>query len=459
MKDKHPARCSLPPLMRSPRFSVFWRCFFIIMVLSTGLVGCAGPGDAVSTPVIQQTPTPTGLPSVLETDFPTPTQLIASPSTVKIRIWIPPQFDPASGSAAGEILRKRLDEFAQQRPGVEIQVRVKALSGPGGMLDSLSTTSAAAPLAMPDIVALPRELLEAAALKGLLRPMNNLTETLEATDWYDYARQLSRLQDSVFGLPFAGDALVLVYRTEKISAPPVDWAAALTLKSALVFPAADPLALFTIAQYQAGGGEIRDQEDRPFLDVPRLTAVLDFYKQAEQTELMPYWLTQFQSDEQVWQAFLEERTDMVVTWSSRYLTSVYTTTDNIPDIAFAPLPTPDGQPFTLMSGWVWALASPNQDQRILGLELAEFLCDADFLALWTEALGYLPPRSNALDGWLDADIQPLVSQVLRSAMLYPSTDISTPLGAALQQAVIQVLKEQNDPSTAAQSAADDLSGP
>jgi multiple sugar transport system substrate-binding protein len=449
---------------RAPRIRPAWllalgRCSLIIIVLSTGLVGCAGQGAAVSTPAVLQTPTPGSLQPILVTDLPTPTQLAGSPATVKLRIWIPPQLDPASGSEAGEILRQRLDEFTRQRPGVEIQVRVKALSGTGGMLDSLSTTSAAAPLAMPDIVALPRDLLESAALKGLLRPMTNLTEVLNAPDWYDYALQLSRLQESVYGLPFAGDALVLVYRTQNMPAPPVDWEAALKLNSPLVFPAADPLALFTIAQYQAGGGEIRDQEDRPFLDVARLSAVLDFYQHAEQTELMPYWLTQFQNDDQVWQAFLEERSDMVVTWTSHYLTLVYTDTTGSPEIAFAPLPTPDGEPFTLATGWVWALASPNQDQRILGLELAEFLCEANFLARWTEALGYLPPRSNALGGWSDTEIQPLVSQVLRSALLYPSTDISTPLGAALQQAVIQVLKEQNDPLTAAQSAADDLSGP
>ena len=463
-----PKRCSLPQRYSRPSALGKFLPAFGLFLLSMMLVGCAGTtgvGAPVPTQVVQQTPSITITRSPLATDSLAPTQTalstltVASPAPVKLRIWLPPQFDPASGSAAGEILRQRLDEFTRQRPDVEIQVRVKALSGPGGLLDSLSAASAAAPLAMPDVVALPRNLLETAALKGLLRPINDLTEALEAPDWYDYAHQLSRLQDSAFGLPFAGDALVLVYRPGKISVPPAGWAAALEMRSALLFPAADPLALFTIAQYQAGGGEIRDAEGRPFLQAEQLGVVLDFYMQAEQAGLMPYWLTQYQSDEQIWQSFLDEHADMAITWSSRYFTTVYSTTNGIPDVAFAPLPTYTGQPFTLATGWVWALASPNSDQRILSMELAEFLSDADFLANWTEALGYLPPRSNALGGWSSIDIQPLVSQVAGSAQLYPSTDISTPLGNALQQAVIQVLKKQVDPLTAAQAAAGDLSGP
>lgn len=443
------------------RLSAFRRCIPIstCVLLVVVSVGCSGATEVVSTLTIQPTPIPTytGLPS--EANLPTPTQPVASPAVLKLRIWLPPQFDPASGTPAGEILRQQMDNFIQQHSGVEIQVRIKALSGPGGLLDSLSASSAAAPLAMPDIVALPREFMEVAALKGLLQPIDNLTEAFKASDWYDYAFQLSYLQDSAFGLPFAGDVLVLVYRPWKILSPPADWAATLDTHSILAFPAADPLALFTVTQYQAGGGVIRDPEGRPFLSTEPLSAVLDYYMQAEQSGLMPFWLTQFQSDDQAWQAFQEERSDMVVTWLSRYLTAVSSPTNGDQNIAFAPLPTLDGQLFTLATGWVWALASPHQEKNIMSVELAEFLSGASFLSLWTESLGYLPPRSNALDNWANVDIQTMLGQVARSAVIYPSTDISTPLGAALQQAVIEVLKKQNDPVSAAQKAADDLTGP
>ena len=47
-----------------------------------------------------------------------------------------------------------------------VEVRLKEAAGTGGLLKSLSAASAAAPLAMPAVVALSRPDLEAAALKG-----------------------------------------------------------------------------------------------------------------------------------------------------------------------------------------------------------------------------------------------------------------------------------------------------
>jgi hypothetical protein len=82
-------------------------------------------------------------------------------------------------------------------------VRIKALDGPGGLLDALSAANAAAPLALPDLILLPRPQLETAALKGLLTPFDGLSASLNNGDWYDYARDLAQLQDSTFGLPLA----------------------------------------------------------------------------------------------------------------------------------------------------------------------------------------------------------------------------------------------------------------
>ena len=104
---------------------------------------------------------------------------------------MPPEFDPASSKPAGKILQSRLGEFTNRRPGVRIEVRVKETSGTGGLLDSLTTASAAAPQALPDLVALPRPELETAALKGLLHPFRDLSTPIEDPDWFEYARQLA----------------------------------------------------------------------------------------------------------------------------------------------------------------------------------------------------------------------------------------------------------------------------
>ena len=334
-----------------------------------------------------------------------------------------------------------------------MEVRIKALDGPGGLLDSLTTASAAAPMALPDVVALPRPDLETAALKGRLPPFEGLTPAMADPDWDDYARQLGRLQNSTFGLPFAGDALLLAYYTAQVPKPPADWGSVLQMNTPLAFPAADPQSLFTLAQYQAAGGVVRDDQGRPYLDPAALEKVLRFYLEASKSGAMPVWLNQVQNDDQAWGAFTDRRASMVVTWNSRYLSQVITNTNA------APLPTENGKAFTLATGWVWSLASSQSDRLEMGAQLAEFLTDTPFLAPWTQAAGYLPPRPSSLDAWTNKDQQLMIRQIVLSASLYPSADVITGLGPPLQQAVIQVLKQQVDPQTAAQQAAASLVNP
>ena len=130
----------------------------IILILS----GCSGvPKSPVA---------PTAYPSIqLETPDATasswlPPAISPTPeSPLKLRLWLPPQFDPASDSPAGRLLQARLEQFQRSNPRVLIETRVKAVNGPGGLLDSLTTARAAAPEALPDLVALPRDLMETAA--------------------------------------------------------------------------------------------------------------------------------------------------------------------------------------------------------------------------------------------------------------------------------------------------------
>lgn len=391
---------------------------------TTSALASLEPSEALATPTVQETP--------------------AGP--VHLRLWVPPEFNPASGSPAGSVLQSRLDEFLKRRPDVRLEVRVKALNGPSGMIETLASTTAVAPLALPGLVALPRNLLESAALKGLLHPYDQLTTNMESDDWYPYAQELAYIQNSLYGLPFAGDALVVVYRPSSLSDLPQDWENLLTLGMPLLFPAADPTALFTITQYQAKGGKVLDDQGRPYLDAGVLQEVFEFYARAEQAGLLPYWLAQYQTDDQVWGAVEDRRVDLAVTWASNFLKS------GSAEMVAAPLPTPTGNFYTLASGWVWALVEADPAKQKLYVELAEFLTEARFLAAWNQALGYLPPRPAALQGWEDERFMITLRRVAVSARLLPSGDVLTSLGIPLQQATVQVIKKQNDPSTAAQAA-------
>jgi ABC-type glycerol-3-phosphate transport system substrate-binding protein len=125
----------------------------------------------------------------------------------------------------------------------------------------------------------------------------------------------------------------------------------------------------------------------------------------------------------------------------------------------APVPTSDGPPFTLATGWSWALAGQNPERRTLSAQLAEFLVEKEFLSVWTHAAGYLPTRVDALRGWQEAELRQVLEQISYSAQLMPAADILSSIGSPVEQAVVDVLKAQNDPQGAAQVAADRINQP
>lgn len=400
------------------------------------------------------TPTPT-LPAagLAATATHTP-QPRSTPTAVKqITLWVPPEFDPANGTPAGALLSDRLEEFSRQNGGVEVEVRVKAASGPGGLLESLNAYSAAAPRALPQVVALSRADLESAAIKGLIFPLDGISTAIDQQDWYDYARQLAMVQGATFALPFAGDVLVVAFRPGKVAIQPVDLQSIYRLGQPLAFPAGDPQALFILSLYQSIGGTVEDPQRRPTLQPDLLSQVLKVLGDGEQRGIFPYWLSQYETSGQVWQAYRDQRVNALVTWVSDYLSSLP------PDTIAAAMPALDDTPQALATGWGWAIADPLPERRALSVKLVEFLSDGDFLAKWTEAAGYLPTRPSSLAAWSNQSLKTLLSSVAVSAQARPSADLLASLGPVLEEAGLKVLKRESDPTLAAKAASERLAVP
>jgi len=433
---------------------------WVILLLVLSLASCDALGKLNGTPT-PATPTPEslGTPGGENTPAPvTPSETEIPPQPpgiVTLHLWLPPEFDPNDGTPAGDLLKARLEEFSVQNPNVSIEVRLKAVQGPGGLLESLVAASAAAPLALPDLVALPRPVLESAALKGLIYPLSTSMFSQESESWYEYARQMGYLQTTPFGLPFAGDALALIYRPDVLDAPQ-NWQALLNSNQVLVFPAADPDATVTLTLYLAQGGNLQDEQGRPVLTGNALLNVLEYYQQAAAVNLMPFWLTQSVTDEQAWATFTAEQHPMLITWLSHYLAEQRTASVNL---ALTPLPSVNSTNFTLATGWNWALASPDPVRRELSTRLAEYLVEESFLAAWTQAAGVLPTRPGALSNWTDSTLRGVVGQIARSAQLIPPTELLASLGPLLEQATVNVLKAESTPSSAVETALEKLSTP
>lgn len=418
--------------------------FLTFAIVLTLLTGCANLSSLLPTPQSATAPTSTLTATPPPPTSTPPTNTPGGPRT--LRLWVPPQFDPYAGTAAGELFQERLDGFLARRPDLRIEVRIKAENGTTGILNALAITRSAAPSLMPDLVLLSRANLESATAKGLLHPMDGLTDLPEEDDWFPYAHQMAYIQNSAFGLPFAGDALVLVgFRYPMASA----WSEVQD-ETIFIFPAADSRALFPLSLYLSAGGTLQDSQGRLALNEAVLAETLSFFSPGPEEGYISPLVTTYEISDQAWTAFQEQRANLVVTWASQFLN------EETLQLALAPLPGLESGYYTLATGWSWTLAGSNPENQALAVELAEYLSDSQFLAEWSQAAGYLPTRPTALSSWEDARMQLIVTQISESATLIPGEDILVTVGPLFTEAALSVLKEEQTPAEAAQSALEPL---
>lgn len=425
------------------------------MCLILGLLLTACESLPFDLPWAQQpTITPTPLSGTGGELTPTPEMTTTEETTpepvTELTVWVPPEMDPMAETEASQLFATQLQLFSDLHDGLEIVVRVKSASGAGGLLDALTATSAAAPEALPDLIALSRPDLETAALKNLIYALDGLTAIPDDTDWYGFTKDMALLQGSTFGLPFAADALVLAYRPELLPELPASWDELLEQGHVLAFPVDSDQALFTLALYQAEGGLIQDNQRRPVLERDPLSNVFSLYQAGVRSGAFPSWLNQYQTLGQVWSSYREGQSNLAVTWLSNYLK------DQPADTTVTTLLPMSAGPVTLGTGMSWAVATAVETRQSLAVQLAEFLVQPEYLAAWTAAAGYIPPRPSGLDGWTDQELRNTVSQVALMARLRPTNDLIASLGPILREGTRQILQDLVDPGQAAQVAVDSL---
>lgn len=405
-------------------------------ILSLGILFSAGceslePLLASLTP---PTPVPTQTARATSTP-PLPTQTApVEQGTSGLRLWLPAEFNPAAENPAAEMLAGRLGEFESQHSDLKIEVRIKKAETDGDILNALSVTSAAAPAALPDLVLLSRPDLEMAASLGLLHPINGLSTALDDPNWYGYAQQLAQIQNTGYGLPFLGDALVLVYYPEL--GQMVSWEDVLATEGHIVFPAGNPQALVGLSLYASAGGEILDAQGLPMLDQEALTRVLTLLEEGRSKEVFPASLANVTNEAQTLQIYRTGNANKAIVWYLSYRPSE--------DGEIIPLPGLDEISFSYATGWVWALSGAKPENQQLAVELAEFLVEEEFLAEWTRATGYLPTRPSIVQ-----DGNRTMTAILESAQPIPSNDVLAVLGPLVQEAMTRVLNGEQPGEVAA----------
>ena len=441
--------------MNTPKdnnLSPFLRIGIALLALAlVMLAGCQGqslldsvfPGsdellDATSTPVVAE-----------EEDVATQQATATLPSNVQLLLWIPPQFSPYEETESAELLSEQLKAFMTDNPQVNLDVRVKAASGAASMIDTLTYASQVAPDALPSLVLLSRSDMETAASKGLLQPIEELSSTIDESDWYQFAQSMGIVQGTAYGLPFAADALGLVYRNASLTSSQPDWNEANAQFDSLVFPAADPTILSALALYLSAGGSVQDPQGQAFIDVDALTLTLEAYAQGRNSGLFSSSLLDLTTDDQSWEFFQTNNADGLISWASRQL-------QDEDELKLALLPTLGESSITLAKGWVWCLVEQEPIEKEYAALLIEHLVDPEFLSQWAPLSGYLPVRPSSISSWESTITQDTISNMLLSAQLRPNTSQVTSFNTGIKTALQEVLQGQSDPAASAQKAADSL---
>lgn len=377
---------------------------------------------------------------------PVPTEI--SFSSNHLSIWLPPQFDPNAGTGSGEILLTHIESFQELYPQYSLDIRVKADSGSSSLLNALLATSSAAPGVLPSVVLISRADLEIAAVQGIIQPVDELSSAIDESDWFPFTSEMGIIHGETYGLPFAADAMGLAMHEDIFGSEYVSLIEANRKLGAIAFAAGDPDMVVPFILYQSIGGNVKDNQGQPTIELEYLLNTLASIEENRMLGVFPPTLIEYQSDSQIWAAFSENKFEGVLTWLSRPLAEADT-------YFISPLPGIENQSYTYASGWVWCLVDKKNTNRELSVSFVEHMADPLFLSDWTPKTRYLPVRPSSITGW-DETLQETLTNILFSADLTPNVEALSYAKSDIIKAVQDVLQGLSTPEESTQKISERL---
>jgi arabinogalactan oligomer / maltooligosaccharide transport system substrate-binding protein len=439
------------------RTNFLFTCLFLLLL---SLAACtfqngdsdldaATPSPPAVTPPPTATPSSSASPAVQNTpSFVIPPTV--TPSSQTLIIWLPPAI--ASRTEAGAVtLADHLLTFNLAHPELEIIIEQKSTSGQGGSLNYLRTGQAIAPSILPDLIALPATQLAATANEGLILPMEEFLDPALVNNMFPLVQEWAWHNGHLVGIPFAlTEVLHLEYSgsiTESIS---LDWPEFIAdPMQNMVLPAAGPAGGRLLLQfYLAAGGRLTNEAGQPALELAPLTQALE---QLHNGRLNGFILQQSSNIVTLPDSVRLVRdgvADYGLTSSDVFLQSI--STGYIPRFAAAPGFSDSLPP--LANGWAWATTTPDPVKKALVAELIVLLTEPERLGNWSWQSQILPTLPAALATWENENAYVAFAQAeLQRAMPMPLLPTS-PILAALENAVFDVISLSKTPAAAAAEA-------
>jgi ABC-type glycerol-3-phosphate transport system substrate-binding protein len=381
-------------------------------------------------------------------DFEVP--VTTTPAAVALRLWIPPEIAVRTEVGA-QLMADQLFAFNAKHPAVVIQVEQKNVSGAGGILSYLRTGRGVAPSVLPDLIAIPADLLPTAANENLIFALDDVLDPADLEGLFPAARELARPQERILGYPFALTELpYLVYNSLALTSTlPLTWSRLIsdTERSMAVAAGGPDGALLALQFYLDAGGTVVNELGQPALQVEPLEMALQALQDGRDAGFLVPQSSSLSTLDQSWQVFLGGEANIVRT-SADY--DLGQTTVGLP-VEFTVTPGIDRPLTPFVDGWAWAISTSDPAKRALAQELMLELVASPNLGAWSQGSNILPAQRDALGIWIGDDAYVgFVEQELGRARPLP-VDANSKLFTVIGDAVFQVVSG----SKTAQEAADD----
>lgn len=416
--------------------------FIFLLAFTSLLFGCdrtENAADAVQTDgTLASTATPSVTSEAAETPPvfevpPTPT-----PTSLDLKVWIPPSIAIRTEPGT-QLLADQITQFNNRHPEVTIRVEQKKVVGEGGILSYLRSGRNVAPSVLPDLVAIPTELLATSANENLIYPLDDYMEPSSLEELFPPALEMAQSQGNTLGYPFALTWLPhLVYNSNALAITlPLTWERLIEdPERSMVFAAGGTDgAILALQFYLDAGGAVQNELGQPALQVQPLTVALQAIQDAQENDLIVTESSSISAIDQSWQLFLGGGANIVRTRSDHFLGQ---NTTGLP-IEFTVTPGIDRPLTPLVGGWAWAISTADPARQEAAFALLAELAAPSNQGQWSEASEILPARRDALATWSNTGPYiGFVRQELERAQPLPvatNSRIMTSLGDAVFQVV------------------------
>lgn len=429
---------------------------FVLLLL---LGGCAyltpEPSNAAVVPTATRSPEPT--PS--NTPQPLPTRVDPN-APITLTLWLPPEMILSEEESPGSpIVRAWNAHYLAAHSRVRLNLVPKAAYGPGGIVSMVLATQPVVPARLPDVIVFDTAELPRLAEAGVLQPLD---DALPASLWqgmYPFAVDAVTLDGQRLGVPYHADVDVLAYDRDMVPEPPETWDALLTMRQedeqppTLIFPATGSdgsAADAFMVHYLALGGRLTEENGRPFLDSGIAARILRSYRSAMDAGIVPEAVRRLRTREDCWGAFLDGGASLAGTTARLY----HQDQALAAGIGYAPLPTMGTEMATVARSWAWGVTTSDPTKRDLAVEYITTALEAERVAAWGTATGYVPTQREVLPAVIeDAPYRRFLGDQMEQARPYPRLKDYGAIQAAVVRAIEDVLDGLATPERAAITAA------